>query len=340
MIHLSNDVLNELRGSTPLIIFHWDVDGIASTALLTKYLELSPILYTPMIGFYKLDIQEILDFKGYDSIFIVDFGVETGAIESLKLEIDDEVYVFDHHLRRESEKINIFPYRDPDGDIYPSESIMVTDLLGIETNILTALGFVGDLFGKALENKYSYILREKWNIYGFGYGDIKVFVDLIQSNYVFMDKDEIISSVYKLIEALEDPYIILENSLWRKRYQVMYESINKVLSLDIESRDGLRFIELEDKLYITSYVGRYLADKYRGDYILIGVPELLGGYSQIYLRISGKSGKNFLELIEELNELGVYAGGKENVVGVFMDRDRYNEVLNYIFSWLGFKDRL
>ena len=326
-----------LRGSNPLIIFHWDVDGIASSALLTKYLELNPVLYTPKIGFYKLDLDEISSIKGYDSVFIVDFGVDTSAIESLKSMVDVDVYVFDHHLRSESEVVNILPYRDSDGDIYPSESIMVTDLLGIEPNFLTVLGFVGDLFGKALENKYSYLLREGWNSYGFGYGDVKVFVDLIQSNYVFMDRDAIKSAVYKLVDALEDPYILLDNQLWRMRYREMYDAINKVLSSEIESRDGLRFIELEEKLYITSYVGRYLAEKYRGEYVLIGVPELLGGYSQIYLRISGENRKDFLQLIKELNGMGVYAGGKETVVGVFMDRNRYQEVLDYILSWLGFE---
>ncbi len=334
MIHLSGDALKSLEGSHPLIIFHWDVDGIASTALLVKYLGLKPMLYTPKIGFYRLDLDEILGFKGYDSIFIVDFGVDTSSIESLKDEVDSEVYVFDHHLRRESDKITIFPYRDSDGDIYPSESIMVSELLGIEPNFLTVLGFVGDLFGKALENKYSYVLRGEWNSFGFGYRDLKLFVDLIQSNYVFMDRREVESAVYKLMDSIEDPYILLENRLWRERYREMYRVINKVMSTEVESIDGVRMLELEEKLYITSYVGRYLAEKYSGEYVLIGVPELLGGYSQIYLRISGENKLDFHKLIEELNGLGVYAGGKDDVVGVFMDRDRYKEILSFILSWL------
>lgn len=326
-----------MRGSKPLIILHWDADGIAAAALLTKYLELNPLLYVPKIGFYKLDFDEIMGLRGYDSIFIVDFGVDTQSIELLKSRVEKDVYVFDHHIRGDSNLVKIFPYRDLDGDIYPSESIMVTELLGVKPNFLTVLGFVGDLFGKALENKYSYLLREEWNIYGLGYRDIKVFVDLIQSNYVFMDRDEVKSAVNKLIEAVEDPFIILDNRLWRMRYYEMYNVIKKVLSADVESRDGLRFLELKENLYITSYVGRYLAEKYRGEYVLIGVPELLGGYSQVYLRISGEVRRDFHALIEELNRMGVYAGGKETVVGVFTDRDRYQEVLSYIVSWLGYK---
>lgn len=337
MIPLSSNDVRDLSGSKPLIILHWDADGLVSTSLLIKYLDLKPSLYIPRIGFYKLDYEEILKISGSDSMIVVDFGVKTEDIEYLRDLVDVDIYVLDHHIRRESSKIHIYPYRDSDNMLYPSESIMVTELLGIKPNILTVLGFVGDLFRKALENRYSHILWDEWNRYGFTYGDLKIFVDLIQSNYVFMDRDGLKDAVYKLIQTIDDPYIIMDVKLWRERYIEMYRAINRVLSIDPKSYNGLRFIEVDDKLYLTSYIGRYLAEKYRGEYILIGVPNLMAGYSQIYLRISGKPRRGFTELIEELNKMDVYAGGKDDVLGVFMDFDMYQDILEYIVKWLGYR---
>ncbi len=339
MIHLSGEsgILKDLVGSKPLIIFHWDADGITSTSLLKNFLELDPYLYVPRIGFYLIDLDEVSMFKGFDNIFIVDFGVETPILERLGDRFGCEVFVFDHHHRRHSKKIKIFNYL-VDGRPYPSESVMVTELLHLEPNLLTVLGYVGDLFDRALNDRYSYILKHVESRYGYEYSSIKYMVDLIQSNYVFQDRDEIIRSVDYLIDSLEDPNIIFENDLWKARYNEMMDTIDRLRDMEPIKMGRVLFFEVKESLYITSYIGRDLAKKYRGYYVLVGFPNLSDGYSQIYLRIDGEPDISFRDLIAELNNLGLYAGGKERVLGVFMEKDRYREVINHILKKLGVGD--
>ncbi len=336
MIHLylKNSFFRDLLGTRPLIIFHWDADGIASSAILTKYLDLKPILYTPRIGFYRIDFDEVSSLSGYDNIFIVDFGVDTKEIEKLKDFLNVDVYVFDHHVREGSDSIHILDYKDDVGGIYPSESVMLTDKLGLKPDILTAIGYVGDLFDKALNNRYSYILDVIWRDRRLTYYDLKLMVDYIQSNYVFMDRDEIKSAVFKLIEVYEDPERIFKNAKWRSRYLEMNRSIKETLDMKPEKIGRVNLFEIESNIYITSYVGRALATKYKGEYIIVGVPELQGGYAQIYIRIDGKPHIDFSSLIVELNSMGLYAGGKKEVIGVFLDKNRYEEILKFVIGRL------
>lgn len=336
MIHLSNDYreIEHLKGSKPLIIFHWDADGIASTALLKKYLNLDPILYVPQIGFYDLDIDDIRGISGYRNIFIVDFGVNTGILEELYEAFGHDIYVFDHHHRRPSDKVKIFKYM-VDGSPYPSESIMVTELLGIEPNVLTVLGYIGDLFERVFQDRYYHIVEDVGDRYGYDYDKFKYMVDLIQSNYVFQDRDEIIRMVDYLIEALNDPGIILGNKLWRARYETMVGEINRIFNMEPVRMGKILYFEYDGSLYLTSYIGRGLASKYKGYYVLLGVPNFSDKYSQLYLRIDGEPEISFKELILELNRMGFRVGGKDRVIGIFLEKDRYNEAKNHILKKLG-----
>ena len=322
--------------STPLIIFHWDADGIASAALLKEFMYPDARLYTPNIGFYILRPRDIPYYGDVDAVFIVDYGIPTEMIvDAVSGRYGDvDIHIIDHHHRSPSDKAVIYPYHD-DHSIYPSTTIMVSRILDLQPNLLTVLGYVGDLFDRVFRDRYMWMVNHVEKVYGLGYQFIKRLVDLIHTDYIFFDRDGVVSSVEILREGYTSPYRLFNVDRWRIRYFKYMEEVSRWLEMEPRELGKAVFMEVDTKLYISSYIGRMMASRYIGRYVILGFPRLGNGYSYIYVRIDGDPDIDFREAISKLQSMGYMAGGKDRVIGVFVDRSRYGECLSHIMNMLG-----
>ncbi len=339
IMDMPRDVREKLGGSRALLAFHWDADGISSAALLLDALGLDAVLYTPVIGLYRLVPEDLPRDIDVDALVVADMGVSTRAIERVAEYLGVPGYVFDHHHREPSDSLFIARYIDESGDLYPSASMVITDALGIEPNTMTALGIAGDLEEGMRESRYYWVVERVASRHGLRPEDFIELSRLVDTNYLFLDREGVIETVHALVEYSEDPKVLLGRDDWRARLYEFRRELERLAGMELEEIDGILFRELDSRLYIVSKLGRLLSRRNPDKYVLLGVPRLANGYSQVYLR-TGRGDVDLRPLIERLRGMGLYAGGKRNVLGAVVEPGKYRAVLGEIFRYLGVPDAM
>ena len=242
--------------------------------------------------------------------------------------------IIDHHHRRRDPDLNIIPYFI-DSEPYPSTTLLISDNLGIEYNILSIIGIVGDL-GEAIYNsKYIGLVEEVGGKYGLDVDELLRLSSLIDSNYISGDRRRVVRAVDILIKYMEEPRKLLEYTPWIIQCNDIMREIERY-SRDTPNMvdSNIYFLEINSRYLITSPVGRSLAKRYRGSYIIVGNPNLHRNYCQIYVRIYGDDKVDLSMMVDKLLEMGFYAGGKSNVFGVIAPKKMYNYLLQWIINEL------
>jgi len=331
------DLYRRLGGSRALLAFHWDADGISSAALLVDTLGLDAVLYTPVIGLYRLVPEDLPRDIDVDVLVVADMGVSTPSIEAVANHLGVPGYVFDHHHREPSDSLFIAPYIDSYGDLYPSASMVITDTLGIEPNTLTALGLAGDLEEGIRGSRYYGVVERVAGKHGLEPEDFIELSRLVDTNYLFLDRDGVIRAVKILVEYRDDPRALLEMDVWRTRLEEYRRELERLSSMELIEVDGVLFREVDSRLYIVSKLGRLLSRRNPDKYVFLAVPRMANGYSQLYVR-TGRADADLRPLIEKLRGMGLYAGGKKNVLGAVVEAGKYRAVREEIFRYLGVPD--
>jgi hypothetical protein len=323
-----------MRMMKPLYIFHWDTDGIASAALLKKYVDPDPKLYTPLIGLYTLKYVRSDICKNVDWVNIIDFGVSNADIKSFMYRCGLKMIVIDHHYRPADDELDIIDFK-LGGELYPSTTLLISDRLELKYDLLTVLGIVGDFGEKIYYSKYLDIVEDVSKRYDLSVDDIIRLSSLIDSNYISMNRKSVVRAVNILVRYSDVPLKLLNYSKWVRQCNEIMSEIETILSRKPIVLDNIRLLEFDSKFFITSVIGRNLSMRYKGSFIVIGRPNLYKGFSQIYIRIYPKPSKTFFfSIIRELNEMGFLAGGKEDVVGVIVQNRKYKELLRLIINKL------
>lgn len=318
----------------PLYIFHWDTDGIVSAALMKKYVDKDPKLYTPHIGLYTLKYVRRSVCNGVDWISIIDFGVSNDEIRSLMYRCGLKTLIIDHHYREDDEELDIVPYYI-DGEPYPSTTLLISDKLGIKYNLLSVLGIVGDFGEKIYDSKYLDLVEDVGRRYNLSVEDLLRIASLIDSNYVAMNRKNVVKAVDIVLKYSEDPVKLLNYPLWIRQCDEAMKEIDRILSMEPKKLNGIYLLEFNSNYFITSVIGRNLAMRYKGSYVIVGRPVLYKGFSQIYVRTYPPKNKElFRNIISYLNKSGFYAGGKGDVFGVILPVNKYRELLEWIINRL------
>jgi len=318
----------------PLYVFHWDTDGIASAALLKIILNNNPKLYTPRIGLYTLKFINKVLCKNVDSIYIIDLGVSNDEIYNFGLKCGLNPVVIDHHYREYDNRINIINLSNK--ELYPSTTLLISDVFKIKYNILTILGIVGDYGNKIYRSKYLELVEDISKKYNLNVEDLINLTSLIDSNYISLDRSGVIRAVDILIRYFNDPHKLLKYDPWLNKCKKIMEEVDKILKYKpINIGKDIYLLEFNSKFFITSVIGRELAHRYRGSYVVVGRPKLYNRYSQIYVRISdGNKRDLFKNIIKKLINMGFNAGGKDDVFGVILPSRFYKKILTLIIQFL------
>ncbi|ASJ15383.1 DHH family phosphoesterase [Thermococcus radiotolerans] len=308
-----------------LIVHHWDTDGIASAALLVRALSLEEFTnMTAQIGEFSFDERIWRALERTERLYVLDFNVPE-EVEKVRV----PTLFIDHHTQPRI-KNPLVEQVNPslEGEYWPANSLVVSEHFGI-WNAWSALGVVGDVGEKAFElEKVKELLGKE----GISREEALRLVELIDSNYIAMDREAVEGAVKVLLN--HPVRELLEYEPWVKKAEAIREAIEGAVS-NAEERNGFAIVHFESPFNIISKVARKLVWElgYSG---AIVINEDFHGKAQLYFRISGKEAEriNMAEVIERIKALETNAGGKREVLGCVCERDKIEDALKIVEEYL------
>lgn len=322
-------MLSELIGRG-LLIHHWDTDGICSAKILLDHLSEKDIINkTPELGNYFLTEKELEEYSKYDFIIVADMSLPEKNI--LRLAKKAKVMIFDHHLGKVIEKVfhhnPIIKGENPDK--YPSASWIINDFIGNDVNLFALLGIVGDHEQKIKNKKNFYKkITDFCNKNNLKYEDMLKMVYLIDSNYKLGDKTAVEIAPHLLLKkgSVSD---ILNNKIWSENLSKLDEEITKILEKPSDEIGGVILKKINTPYNIISTITRKIAWETGKNTIVVN-SGFFDDKDQIYMR----SSKNAEPMIQRGKSLGFKCGGKREVLGAIVPKNKTDSFVQEILDFL------
>jgi len=322
-------MLEKLKGKG-ILIHHWDTDGICSARLLLKHLPDKDIINkTPEIGNYYLTEEELENYSKYDFVIVADMSLPENNV--LKLAKNAQVMIFDHHLGKVIKQVfhhnPVIKGENPDE--YPSASWIINDFLGNKINLFALLGIVGDYEQKIKNNKKFFkIINEFCQNNNLTFDDMLKMVYLLDSNYKLGDKKTVEEAPHFLLKngSAED---ILNNTQWNENFTKLDEELTKQLNILPDEKDGIILKRMNTPYNIISTITRKIAWSSGKNTIVINTG-FFDDKDQIYVR----SKKNAEPMIQRGKALGFKCGGKKEVLGAIVPKDKTDSFVQEILDFL------
>jgi len=313
-----------LEGRRVFLVFHWDADGVATAAIVTRHLVglggVVEAAATPRIGSYSWTAIPKPP-PGAELVAVLDYGIPGADYDRYASETGKPLLVIDHHRVEPPPPRDRVTYCNPVAEgmggeeEYPSASMLAATLLGRRWSgdlLLAALGAVGDLapFYDAgrphpgLEAAMAYARQA-----GVELRQLRDLADRLDSCYRLLWGDCL---VHAAREAALNPYTLLDDHRLleaQKRSRKLLEEAFAALS-PAGRVCGFEAYTLAMDALVTSAVGRRLAASRPHDVVTLvhHIPSRRGGY--VYVR--GLSA-DLSWLHREARRRGLRAGGKTNV---------------------------
>jgi single-stranded DNA-specific DHH superfamily exonuclease len=324
-------MLRELRGRG-LLIHHWDTDGICSARLLLEHLSDKDVENKmPALGNYYLTEKELDEYSNFDFVIIADMNLPEDNI--LRLARKAKVIIFDHHLGNEIKQVfhhnPVIKGENPDK--YPSASWIINEFLGRDVDLFTLLGVVGDHEQKIKNNKmfYEKVLKFCKNN-NLNFDNMLKMVYLLDSNYKLGDKKAVEKAPHLLLTHAS-PDDILNNKKWNVNLTKLNDEITKQLEKPADKINGTILKKINTPYNIISTVTRKIAWE-SGKNTLVINTGFFDDMDQIYVR----SNKNNLEpMIRRWKSLGFKCGGKKEVFGAIVPKDKTDSFVQELLDFLG-----
>ncbi len=322
-------MLEELNGKG-LLIHHWDTDGICSAKLLLDHLSDKDIVNkTPELGNYFLTDKELGEYSNYDFVIVADMNLPEDNI--LRLTKNAKVMIFDHHLGKEIKQVfhNNPIIKGENPDDYPSASWIVNDFLGNDVNLYALLGIIGDHEQKIRNNKsFSEMIDDFCKNNNLTFDDLLKMAYLLDSNYKLGDKKAVEEAPRFLIKN-ESTQDILKNLKWNESYTRLDGELKKQLNLPYDEVDGVILKKVNTQYNIISTITRRVAWDSGKNTIVINTG-FFKDRDQVYVR--GKKDAN--PMIMRGKELGFKCGGKKEVLGAIVPKEKTDSFVKEIIDFL------
>jgi single-stranded DNA-specific DHH superfamily exonuclease len=322
-------MFEELSGSG-LLLHHWDTDGICSARLLLDALSNKKIVNkTPVLGHYFLTEEELSEYSVYDFVIIVDMALPEENIQRLAKQA--KVLIFDHHLQPLITGVfhdnPISKGENP--ALYPSASWIVNEYLGNPVNVYALLGVVGDHEQRIQANKAFYARITDFcakNRYTFD--ELLMIVSLLDSNYKRGDRKSVEEAPRLLLEYT-DAHRILQNVRWKNNLVVLENEIVKFVNALGEENHGVLVKRIHTTFNVISTVTRRIAWSTGRDVVVVNTG-FFKDMDQIYVR----SKKDLQPLIQQGKMFGFRCGGKTEVMGAVVPKDKTEVFVKEILRFL------
>ena len=312
-----------------LLIHHWDSDGICSARLLLEKLPKTVVNTTPVLGQYFLTENEMDSFVSFDFIIIVDMALPEENIRRLAKKA--KILIFDHHLQQ------IIPgvfHHNPvalgkDPLVYPSASWIVNEFLGNPNNIFALLGVVGDHEQRIHTNiEFNKKIIEFCSKEQLSFDDLLLMVSLLDSSYKVGDR-KAVETAPRLLLEYSDGRMILQHKQWHQNLVLIEQEIAKYVNGVNDEKHGILFKKMYTRFNIISTVTRRIAWSSGKDTVVVNTG-FFNDADQIYVR----SGLDMQPLIQKGKNLGYRCGGKAEVLGAVVPKEKTGSFIQEITYFL------
>ena len=307
-----------------LVLHHWDADGIASAVIYTQVKAENFDYFTPEIGNYFLDENDrtYLRSLGHEEAVLLDMSLPENDLRFLNSL--SSFMVIDHHHGKKIEGVKIHnPVIEGRGE-YPANTRVLKELYSLSHSALEYVGIYGDTGFKLKEDDP--LLQEMKAFFGERFEEFKRAVKIIDLQYKTGNRER----VYEMVRFL------LGNSVFSVLDRREFTEVESLVEDEklrefkrLRELDGLNFIFTPSRFRIVSDLARKLYAMYPEKLnVVIG---LQGNYLNFYLRTGVV---DLSPLVKRARELGYYAGGKREVIGAVLPRERleeYRELLEKFF---------
>jgi len=322
-------MLEDLEGKG-LLIHHWDTDGICSAKLMMEKLGDKIVTNkTPQLGNYYLTDEELKEYSVYDFVIVVDMNLPEEHINILAK--NAKVMIFDHHLGKENKKVfhhnPVIKGENPDE--YPSASWIVNDYIKNPVNLFAILGIIGDHEQKIKNNpKFWKIIQNFCKENNLTFEDLHKMAYLLDTNYKTGDKEAVEKAPHIILEhdKAED---ILKNKIWNENYISLDKELEKLLNVPDEEINGTLLKKINTTYNIISTVTRKVAWNTGKNTIVVNTG-FFNDRDQIYMR----GNKNAEPIIMRGKELGFKCGGKKEVLGAIVPKEKSESFVKEIIDFL------
>jgi len=343
-----------------VIIHHWDMDGVASSVIISKILEKSrgkpaDTVKIPDERAYHLEDSDIDRVEEADRLIVLDFNLKADELESID-ESGTDVLVVDHHGFDRVPDVNFVNPREQDEEAYIPCSKICLDIAALydienEVRWIAGMGIIQD-FGvdqcmevfEQLEEDYDQYLPEDLTQEELAknceYGRYASVLNIKP----YRDSQHFAKLAYEALMESDGLLEIEAQEEYRQVYEVyleMQDEFNEVMDnyeneRDIDREKMIIFFELESDFNITSSISTNMSTK-TPDWIHLVIQK----DEEANISARCQSGRVDLgklmrkALPEEAVENGAEAGGHAKAAGASMDieyldgfKDNFTEIVD------------
>ena len=285
-----------------MILHHWDTDGICSASLLMDKFGKDEN-FTPKIGNYFLDEEDLNALRKYDRITVVDMSLGNAS------DICEfaELTIYDHHITKKVEcaKAHVNPYLD--GETYPSATLVIQEELDLPVDHRVILGMVGDVGKKIFDWPQAYIVEKYLKESGRSFEEMERAALLLDSSYKMFKRQEVLENVF-MADDLDE---ILNSDRLNSNEEILEKEIEEMVG-SAEDIGNLMVLKMRTEHHIISAVARKIAWGIGKTALVLNEKS---DRDEIYLRSPDMDVSKY---IQRAKDRGYNAGGKKEVVGMVL----------------------
>ena len=349
----ARDLLAKL--SPPLVVLHWDMDGVASAAIAGEASgdPAGAAFLVPPFR-YAFD-KPFLDrarsaARGRKLLAVVDLGVPGGSVDLLSRYVGRPTLVVDHHTQPEPPKlpgvvyVNPAARGDPAGH-WPSAAHVLSSITGRGDPVLVAASIVGDLGPAARANRVyqNYMARAGLHPVE-DYWLPQECASLVDGASQMGRADVLESLASRLARSGEPCRLILEDGLLHALRAQAQEELEALLAGAEEAAEepmpGVLLYRLTGRGRHASKLARELARRHPDKVVVVAYKSTAAGEERVYARTYKPRAPPLAtrQAIARLRSLGLSAGGKaqgpNNVLAVEAPPGRLEEALEAVMDLL------
>lgn len=300
-----------------MILHHWDTDGICSASLLMDVYGRQEN-FTPSIGNYFLDEEDLKELRKYDKIIVADMNLSNAE----RLCDFSEVKIYDHHIAKRVDCADhINPYLR--GERYPSATLLIYKEFALPLDNRVVLGMVGDVGKKILERREKEVVEKYMKKSGHSFGELVRAAELLDSSYKMMKREEVIENVF----IADDMETILKSEKLIRNQEILDKEIEEMVSIR-EDVGKLAVVRMRTEHHIISAVARRIAWDIGKNALVMNERS---DRDEIYLRSPNMDLSRYIEIAKKR---GYNAGGKKEVMGVVLPKGEGKQFFDFLMEEL------
>ena len=203
------------------------------------------------------------------------------------------------------------------------------DFLGNSANLFSLLGVIGDHEQKIKNNKeFTDKINNFCNENNLTFEDLLKMAYLLDSNYKLGDKKTVEKAPHMLLEN-ESPNDILNNKFWNENLNKLNEEITNILEKPSNDIGGIILKKINTPYNIISTITRKIAWESGKNTVVVN-SGFFENKDQIYMR----STKNAEPMIQRGKSLGFKCGGKKEVLGAIVPKDKSESFVQEMLEFL------